>query len=221
MEKLGTQWVITKSVRVLCAGMICAWLCGATSVSAAAATEPAPPGKMVDLGGHRLHVNCSGEGQPRLWWWRMGWEIFPLTGFWCRQKSRAFTRVCTYDRAGYAWSDAGPLPRTFAQINLELRDALTKLGERGPFVLVGHSYGGPLVRSFAAIYPRDVAGMVQVDAAFEGMRVGIGGKATLRLGTDAKGRSIPAPREEMKDVGQAFDESGGARAAGAFFGSDV
>jgi pimeloyl-ACP methyl ester carboxylesterase len=113
-------------------------------------------------------------------------------------KVAGFTRVCTYDRAGYAWSDPGPLPRTFAQINLELRDALAKLGERGPFVMVGHSYGGPLVRSFAAIYPRDVAGMVQVDAAFEGMRVGIGGKATLRLGTDAKGKSIPAPREEMK-----------------------
>jgi pimeloyl-ACP methyl ester carboxylesterase len=111
-----------------------------------------------------------------------------------------FTRICAYDRAGYAWSDPGPKPRTFAQINLELRDALAKLGEKGPFVLVGHSYGGPVIRNFAMTYPHDVAGMVQVDAAFEGMRVGIGGGKTLRLGEDAKGRNIPAPREDMKDA---------------------
>jgi pimeloyl-ACP methyl ester carboxylesterase len=108
-----------------------------------------------------------------------------------------FTRICTYDRAGYAWSDAGPKPRTFAQLNLELRDALSKLGERGPFVLVGHSYGGPVLRNFAAVYPQEVAGMVLVDAAHEGLRVGIGDKKTIRLGDGAKGTSIPAPREEL------------------------
>jgi pimeloyl-ACP methyl ester carboxylesterase len=108
-----------------------------------------------------------------------------------------FTRICTYDRAGYAWSDAGPKPRTFAQLNLELRDALSKLGERGPFVLVGHSYGGPVLRNFAAVYPQEVAGMVLVDAAHEGLRVGIGDKKTIRLGDGAKGASIPTPREEL------------------------
>jgi pimeloyl-ACP methyl ester carboxylesterase len=86
-----------------------------------------------------------------------------------------FTRICTYDRAGYAWSDPGPKPRTFEQLNLELHDALAKLGEHGPFVLVGHSFGGPVIRNFAAVYPSDVAGMVLVDSAHEGLRVGIGG----------------------------------------------
>jgi pimeloyl-ACP methyl ester carboxylesterase len=111
-----------------------------------------------------------------------------------------FTRICTYDRAGYAWSDPGPKPRTFAQINLELRDALAKVSEKGPFVMVGHSYGGPVIRNFAMLYSKDVAGMVQVDAAFEGMRVGIGGGKTMRLGEDAKNRATPAPREDMKDA---------------------
>ena len=106
-----------------------------------------------------------------------------------------FTRICTYDRAGYAWSDSGPKPRTFSQLNLELRDALSKLRERGPFVLVGHSYGGPVVRNFAATYPHEAAGMVLVDAAHEGLRVGIGGKKTIRLGEGAKGISIPPPHE--------------------------
>jgi pimeloyl-ACP methyl ester carboxylesterase len=92
-----------------------------------------------------------------------------------------------------------PKPRTFAQINLELRDALVKLHEHGPFVLVGHSYGGPVIRNFAETNPRDVVGMVLVDAAFEGQRVGIGGGKTMRLGEDAKGRSVPPPHEEMKE----------------------
>jgi pimeloyl-ACP methyl ester carboxylesterase len=90
----------------------------------------------------------------------------------------------------------GPKPRTFSRLNLELRDALSKLGESGPFVLVGHSYGGPVVRNFAMTYPHEVAGMVLVDAAHEGLRVGIGDKKMLRLGDDAKGWSIPPPHEE-------------------------
>jgi pimeloyl-ACP methyl ester carboxylesterase len=82
-------------------------------------------------------------------------------------------------------------------LNLELHDALSKLGERGPFVLVGHSYGGPVIRSFAANYSRDVAGVVLVDAAHEGLRVGIGGGKTIRLGDDAKGVPIPPPHEAI------------------------
>jgi len=153
-------------------------------------------GTMVDLGGHRLHVNCSGAGSPTVVV-ENGLGDFSFDWVLVQTRVAKFTRICTYDRAGYAWSDPGPKPRTFAQINLELLDALKKLGEKGPYVLVGHSYGGPVVRSFAMTYPHDVAGMVQVDAAFEGMRVGIGGGKTLRLGEDAKGKSIPEPRETM------------------------
>jgi len=153
---------------------------------------------MVDLGGHRLHVNCSGKGSPTFVI-ENGLGDFSFDWVLVQKQVEKFTRICTYDRAGYAWSDPGPKPRTFAKINLELRDALAKLGEKAPYVLVGHSYGGPVIRNFALAYPKQVAGMVQVDAAFEGMRVGIGGGKTLRLGDDAKGREIPAPREQMKE----------------------
>ncbi|HJT69659.1 MAG TPA: alpha/beta hydrolase [Terriglobales bacterium] len=161
-----------------------------------AATQPAPPGKLVDLGGHRLHVNCTGKGKPTIVV-ENGLGDFSFDWMLVQSKVSTFSRICTYDRAGYAWSDPGPKPRTFAQINLELHDALAKLGEHGPFVLVGHSYGGPVVRNFAITFPKESAGMVLVDAAFEGERVGIGGGKTMRLGDDAKGRAIPAPREEM------------------------
>jgi pimeloyl-ACP methyl ester carboxylesterase len=159
---------------------------------------PKAPGKMVDLGGHRLHVNCVGQGSPTVVV-ENGLGDFSFDWVLVKTRVARFARICTYDRAGYAWSDPGPKPRTFAQLNLELRDALKKLGETGPYVLVGHSFGGPVVRNFAATYPRDVAGMVLVDAAFEGQRVEVGGGKTIRLGDEAKGLPIPEPREEMKD----------------------
>jgi pimeloyl-ACP methyl ester carboxylesterase len=159
--------------------------------------QPKPPGKLVDLGGHRLHVNCTGKGAPTVVI-ENGLGDFSFDWVLVQNPVSRFTRVCTYDRAGYAWSEPGPKPRTFAQLNLELRDALSKLGERVPFVLVGHSYGGPVVRNFAASYPNDVAGMILVDSAFEGERVGVGGGKTIRLGDGAKGLVIPAPREQLK-----------------------
>ena len=171
---------------------------GIAAAAAEPASAPKPPGKLVDLGGHKLHVNCTGKGSPTVVV-ENGLGDFSFDWILVQTHVAAFTRICTYDRAGYAWSDPGPKPRTFAQLNLELRDALATLGEHGPFVLVGHSYGGPVVRNFAVTYPHEVAGLVFVDAAHEGLRVGIGGKATMRLGDDAKGKLIPPPREEMKE----------------------
>lgn len=169
-----------------------------TCVFTLLAQEPKPTGELVDLGGHRLHVNCTGKGSPSVVV-ENGLGDFSFDWFLVQTRVSRFTRICTYDRAGYAWSDPGPKPRTFSQINLELRDALAKLGEAGPFVLVGHSFGGPVVRNFAATFPRDVAGMVLVDAAFEGQRVGIGGRKTIRLGEGATGKPIPPAHEEMRD----------------------
>ena len=150
--------------------------CLAVSASAAAGSSaPTPPGKLVDLGGHKLHVNCTGKGSPTVVI-ENGLGDFSFDWILVQKKVETFTRVCTYDRAGYAWSEPGPKPRTFAQINLDLRDALARLNEKGPYVLVGHSYGGPVIRNFAVMYPHDVAGMVQVDAAFEGSAGGHWGR---------------------------------------------
>ena len=175
---------------------VCAITLSACSILAATTPEPKPAGRLVDLGGHRLHVSCTGKGSPTVVV-ENGLGDFSFDWILVQSRVSRFARICTYDRAGYAWSDPGPKPRTFSQLNLELRETLSKLGETGPFVLVGHSYGGPVVRSFAATYPHDVAGMVLVDAAHEGLRVGIGGKKTIRLGDGAKGISIPAPHEAM------------------------
>ena len=159
---------------------------------------PEPLGTLVDVGGHRLHVRCTGRGNPTVVV-ENGLGDFSFDWLLVQSRVARVSRICTYDRAGYAWSDPGPKPRTFAQLNLELRDALSRLGEDGPYLLVGHSFGGPVVRNFALLYPAKVAGIIFVDSAFEGQRVGIGGKATIRLGDGAKGMAIPAPHEQMAE----------------------
>jgi pimeloyl-ACP methyl ester carboxylesterase len=190
----NTKGVECKTAICLCAAFLAALILGV--IPSDAQSPPKPRGKLVDLEGHKLHINCSGKGSPTVVV-ENGLGDFSFDWVLVQTRVSRITRICTYDRAGYAWSDPGPKPRTFGQLNLELRDALSKLGERGPFVLVGHSYGGPVVRNFALAYPSQTAGIVFVDAAHEGLRVGIGGKRTLRLGDDAKGLAIPAAHEDM------------------------
>lgn len=157
---------------------------------------PKAPGKLIDLGGHKLHLYCTGQKGPTV---VIEAGLGDISTDWSLVQARVAptARVCAYDRAGYAWSDAGPKPRTFDQINLELHDALAKAGEPGPYILVGHSFGGPVVRNFALRYPSAVAGIVFVDAAHEGLRVPIGGGKTIRLGEGAQRRQIPEPRHTL------------------------
>jgi pimeloyl-ACP methyl ester carboxylesterase len=101
--------------------------------------------------------------------------------------------VCSYDRGGYAWSEPGARPRSFSQLALELHTALDRLGATAPYVLVGQSYGGLVVRGFAAQYRSEVVGMVLVDAVHEDQRVIYGGQPH-RIRDGATGRVAPPPR---------------------------
>src|SRR5690349_10206758 len=83
---------------------------------------PRPPGRLVDIGGRRLHLNCSGKGQPTVVI-ETGLGDFSFDWVLVQRGLSPAARTCTYDRAGYAWSDPGPEPRTFAQINAEIRTA--------------------------------------------------------------------------------------------------
>ena len=181
-------------------GFLMALLLAGTAATACAAQTPnqapKPTGAMVDLGGHKLHVHCAGTGAPTVII-ENGFQEYSFDWILVQQEVAKFTRVCTYDRAGYAWSDPGPKPRTFAQINLELHDALEKLGEHGPFVLVGHSFGGPVARNFALRYPKHVAGMVFAEGVSEDQRIPINNKAVLLREGGGK-KTIPEPREEMR-----------------------
>jgi len=157
---------------------------------------PTAPGKILEVAGHRMHLNCTGTGSPTVVV-EMGVGDFSTDWVFIQNAVSKFTRICTYDRAGYAWSDPGPLPRTYPQINLELHELLAAAKEHGPFVLVGHSFGGPLVRSYTKLYPNEVAGLLLVDTIHEDQRIPIMNKAVLLRG-DAKGRAFPAPRLTMQ-----------------------
>ena len=121
-----------------------------------------PPGQLVDVGGHHLHLQCMGQGTPTVILeggvpeWSIHWRAI--------QPSIAeFTRVCAYDRAGYGWSEAGPRPRTAQRIVEELHALLTNAGEQEPYVLVAHSLWGPAALLYQRTYPDDVAGMVLIE----------------------------------------------------------
>jgi pimeloyl-ACP methyl ester carboxylesterase len=126
-----------------------------------------PPGQLIDVGGYRLHLYCTGQataGQPTVILETLSGGISAYWG-WVQPAVAQTTRVCAYDRAGRAWSDPAPGPLSLEQTVTDLHTLLTNAGVPGPYVLVGHSIGGLYVREFAARYPDEVAGLVLVDAA--------------------------------------------------------
>jgi pimeloyl-ACP methyl ester carboxylesterase len=122
-----------------------------------------PPGELVDVGGYRLHINCTGSGIPTVVIdagqgdWSTSW------GF-VQEEVTKTTRICTYDRAGLGWSEAGPLPRDAAQFAKELHTLLQNANVPGPYVMVGHSLGGTSVRVFVSEHASEVAGIVLIDS---------------------------------------------------------
>ncbi len=97
-----------------------------------------PPGQLVDVGGHRLHIYRMGEGTPAVVM-DSGFPASSLSWTFVQPAVARFTQAYSYDRAGLGWSDAGPMPRSSRQIVEELRALLLNAGVEGPFVLVGHS----------------------------------------------------------------------------------
>lgn len=132
--------------------------------SGRASSNYPPPGKMVDVGGYRLHFDCVGNGEPTILL-EAGGGSFSLG--WVSVQSAAAnatrTRVCSYDRAGLGWSDENPGPYSIAGEVEALRRGLTVLGVTGKLVFVGHSYGGFMAQLYASRFPQDVIGLVLVD----------------------------------------------------------
>ena len=121
-----------------------------------------PPGQLIDVGGHRLHLYCTGSGSPTVVLEPGGGVLLRLRVD-CPAVARD-TRVCVYDRAGRGWSDATDGPQDGAHIAADLHTLLERAQVPGPYVLAGHSFGGLYVQSFAAQFPDQVAGMVLLDS---------------------------------------------------------
>ncbi|MEJ2760213.1 MAG: alpha/beta hydrolase [Gammaproteobacteria bacterium] len=123
-----------------------------------------PPGKRVDIGGYRLHIYCLGQGSPTVVF-DSGMGGFSLEWADVQTALSRYTRVCTYDRAGYGWSDRSPYSRTTRVMARELHRLLRAADVPAPYILAGHSFGGYNIRYFAGEFPREVAGLVLIDAS--------------------------------------------------------
>ena len=124
-----------------------------------------PPGRLIDLGGYRLHILCEGSGTGPAVILDSGIGGFSLEWTPVQRLLSRQVRVCAYDRAGYGWSDAGPSPRTTDHIVEELHILLQEAGIPPPYILVGHSFGGYNMQYFAKVYPAETAGLVLVDSS--------------------------------------------------------
>jgi pimeloyl-ACP methyl ester carboxylesterase len=153
-----------------------------------------PPGKLVDVGGYRLHLHCTGRGEPTVVL-IAGSGDFSFDWSLVQPGVSRFTRVCSYDRAGLAWSDPGPTPRTMRQDAYELHALLRAAGIKSPYILVGHSVGGLIARVYGEQYPKEVAGMVLVDPTHEDTTLLYQGKL-VRVRGGAKGVAVP-PAQTM------------------------
>jgi pimeloyl-ACP methyl ester carboxylesterase len=151
-----------------------------------------PPGKLVDIGGWRLHLHCTGEAKPGdpTVILEAGLGDFSVEWSLVQPRLSTFVRVCSYDRAGTGWSDLGPHPRTMHQIVYELHTLLEKARIGPPYVMVGHSYGGWLVRLYASKRGSDVAGMVLLEGGFDNPWRMVNGKL-VRAEELATGKPIP------------------------------
>ena len=154
-------WLVT-TVLVLLAATSAGAAVRAVTTDSFASTYPAP-GVIRSVGDHRLHIDCRGQGQPTV---VLVSGLGEFSASWARIRDGVAptTRVCVYDRAGQGWSDDLAHPQDGIAAAADLHALLAAAGERGPFVLAGHSIGGPYAMTYAERFPDEVAGMVLLDS---------------------------------------------------------
>src|SRR5262249_31931320 len=158
--------------------VVCMMVCVTASVVAQPADIGAPPGRLIDVGGRKLHARCTGAGAPTVVL-EAGRSAFAMDWALVQPEIARTNRVCSYDRAGHGWSDPGGAD-TAERAVADLHALLQAVGEKPPYVLVGASRGGLFVRLYDVRYPGEVTGMVLVDPAHED-----------RLFTMFEGKAVP------------------------------
>lgn len=168
-----------------------------------------PPGKLVDIGGRKIQLDCRGTGSPTVIF-EAGLDMDgSLSWSAVHDEIAKTTRSCAYSRAGIMWSDPRNAPQNGISIAQDLHATLSKAGEQGPFVLVGHSLGGPYIMTYTKYYGQQVAGLVFVDASHP---------EQVQRHDAIKKLSEPKLMKLRDKVGAALNWTGVVRAVAAFHG---
>ena len=161
LHSRGGRWLLYPVIAMLALASIGG---GYETLGEAADARAYPmPGQLIDVGGHSLHLRCTGSGTPTVVLEPGAGGMSSILG-WVAPAVARDTRVCVYDRAGRGWSEPADTAQDGAQIATDLHTLLQLGHVPGPYVLAGHSFGGLYVLRFAARYPDEVAGMVLVDS---------------------------------------------------------
>jgi pimeloyl-ACP methyl ester carboxylesterase len=183
----------------------------ATTLPAQAHEPGPPPGKLIDVGGRRLHLHCTGSGDPAVIL-EAGASSFAIDWTLVQTEIASTNRVCSYDRAGMGWSDSASASAPARSVPQDLRVLLQAAGEKPPYILVGASRGGLYVRRYQVDYPDEVVGMVLVDPAhedrlftmFEGQGVAIADLTAAQLESTIRPGDFRIPRRQPQK-GEPFD----------------
>lgn len=172
--------------------------CSAEPMAAQAPPSGPPPGVLIAVGGHKLHLRCVGPtGAGPIVILEAGGGGYSTGWSAVQDLLSPRVRTCAYDRAGWGWSEPGPAPRTLRQEVFELHALLEAAKVSGPFVLVGQSVGGLLVRLYTEAHGGDVIGLVLVDSTHESTRLfNPRERRWTRIREQATGRVVPEPRRE-------------------------
>ncbi len=171
-----------------------------------------PPGRLVDIGGRRMHLVEAGQGSPTVIF-ESGIAASSLNWMALLAQAARFTRACAYDRAWLGWSDSVPTPRVTSRLVDELHSLLAEAHIPTPYVLVGHSFGGLLVQAYTVAHPHQVAGLVLIDPlpAVEWLQVSGERLRMLRWGIRLSHRGALLARLGVVRASLALLTSGGRR----------
>jgi len=166
-----------------------------------------PPGRLLDIGGRRLHLHCTGQGSPTVIL-VAGGGAYAIDWTLVQPRLAAITRVCSYDRAGLGWSDPGPADETVEQTVSDLHRLLAAAGERGPFLLAGASIGGIYIRAYQHAFPTEVTGLAFLNSSHHVGMLVKGGKGDLlwKLSEDDLRSAYPLPASTKGPKPTAEDE---------------
>jgi pimeloyl-ACP methyl ester carboxylesterase len=157
---------LRRTLQLTAVVMLFGILAGATYQGVATALERREfphPGRLVDIGGHQLHIHCTGDDAPTV---ILEAPAASMSAAWglIQPRIAETARVCSYDRAGLGWSEAGDKPFDPSRVPDDLKVLLERAGEDGPFVIAGQGLGAAYARTFAARYADRTAAVVLIDA---------------------------------------------------------